>query len=713
MEHLFKDFGKVFIRTPIYSYASLFNEDGGTRNLDDLVRLRINDPVFLEALYWSSPQLVEAVSKFKEGGIKGAKEKKLMQTLKKYLIRASTRCTPYGIYAGTGIADIGIEQEDQKPAMERKVRIDMGFMQSLKSAIESDPGVYPHLFYTLNNSLYPIPGQYRFMETIIDKGACHYQLSSLEEHSGFLEEIMQLSKNKMISVDDVGTLAEKDTSKEELDYFINELIKSQFLVSELQIGLTGGDEVERFVGVLKRLMEKGVKQAEKYLQLFSSIQAILIQFDKLTIGHLPLEQINDLRSLLEECGIEHADHLFHADLKQSIPGIVFSKEKLKEIGQAVIALGKLSSHPSPQEVEIERFKKIFTQKYETRELPLSEALDPEFGIGFPAKDSIGNAGFNPLIENLDVENEHYQKSDTENCENWLRDKREASPPALFNETIEIKEADLKDFADKSGDLPFTFSAMGSLLPGGKILLESIGGTHANSLLGRFAYLDPEMMNVCKEVSGKEKETDQQAIFAEIIFIPEGRIGNIARRPVLSDYEIPLLAGAATGEKQIQVNDLMVSIQDDEVILRSKKLDQRIIPRLSNAHNYTRSVVPAYQFLCAIQQQGKCRFGIIPEDLSSKKRFQRRIVYKNFIFHRACWFLYKRDIKAIVASGDPLTELRAYFFKWNVTRFICFAEGDNELWIDTHNESYLELLLEEIKCRNTIESGTDDCHLNFD
>jgi hypothetical protein len=84
-----------------------------------------------------------------------------------------------------------------------------------------------------------------------------------------------------------------------------------------------------------------------------------------------------------------------------------------------------------------------------------------------------------------------------------------------------------------------------------------------------------------------------------------------------------------------------------------------------------------------------------------------------MFHRACWFLYKRDIKAIVASGDPLTELRAYFFKWNVTRFICFAEGDNELWIDTHNESYLELLLEEIKCRNTIESGTDDCHLNFD
>src|SRR3569623_1019128 len=163
MEHLFKDFGKVFIRTPIYSYGSLFNENKETKNLDDLVRLRINDPVFLEALYWSSPQLLEVVSKFKEGGIKGAKEKKLMHTLKKYAIRAATRCTPYGIYAGTAIAGIGIQQQHSNNTRERKVRIDMGFLQTLRAAIESDPAVYPHLWYSVNNSLYSIPGQYRFM----------------------------------------------------------------------------------------------------------------------------------------------------------------------------------------------------------------------------------------------------------------------------------------------------------------------------------------------------------------------------------------------------------------------------------------------------------------------------------------------------------------------------------------------------------------------
>jgi hypothetical protein len=66
MDELFKDFGKVFLRTPIYSYTSLFDDNNATKNLEDLVRLRIGDPVFLEALYWSSPQLFEAVLKFKE-----------------------------------------------------------------------------------------------------------------------------------------------------------------------------------------------------------------------------------------------------------------------------------------------------------------------------------------------------------------------------------------------------------------------------------------------------------------------------------------------------------------------------------------------------------------------------------------------------------------------------------------------------------------------
>jgi lantibiotic biosynthesis protein len=715
MQKLFKDYGKIFVRTPMYSYTSLFTAPNETKNLDDLVHFRLHDPVFLEALYWSSPQLFEAVLKFKEGEVKGVREEKLMQTLKKYLIRASTRCTPYGIYAGTAITDIGIQQENQNSAMERKVRIDMGFLQSLKSAIESDPAVYPHLFYSLNNSLYRIPGQYRFIETIIENGACYYQLSSLE-YSEFLEKIIALafkgdedtthgrvnSKSLMLSLDNIYHLAENDTPKEAFNDFARELIKSQFLVSELQIGLTGGEDLERYVRIMKGLMRKGVQEAKKYLLLFTSIEHILNWFQMAPIGNLPIQEIKDLKTLLNESGIASPEHLFHADLRQSInDDFVFTKQQVKEIEQGIIALGKISCNPSPQQADINRFKKLFLEKYGTRDIPLCEALDPEFGIGFPANERIGDAGFNSFTEKVNT-SQSTQKQVAENYKALLQNKGEEMNHDHLNESIEINEEDLKELTDRISDLPVTFSVMGHLLPGGKILLEDVGGAPANALAGRFAYLDKDMLEVCEEISATERHMNKEVVFAEIIFIPEGRIANIARRPVLSEYEIPLLARPSAEENQIPVNDLLVSVQDNEIILRSGKLHQRVIPRLSNAHNFSNSLVPAYKFLGALQQQGKYSFGIGRADSESNKHFLPRIVYRNIIFRRRCWFLYKSDISTIVKAGDPMKELSSFFLKWHVPRFICFAESDNELFIDTHINDYLSLLVSEIKTRNTVK-----------
>ena len=59
MNELFKDHAKVFIRTPLYSYQSLFDDNNETKSLDDLVRLAIQDSVFMEALYWTQQRLIK------------------------------------------------------------------------------------------------------------------------------------------------------------------------------------------------------------------------------------------------------------------------------------------------------------------------------------------------------------------------------------------------------------------------------------------------------------------------------------------------------------------------------------------------------------------------------------------------------------------------------------------------------------------------------
>ncbi len=311
----FKDFGKIIIRRPLYSYLTLFNQDNETKNLEELVHCRLNDPVFMEGLYWSSPQLYNAVLKYKEDNFKSSKANKLMSTLKKYLIRASTRCTPYGIYAGSAIANIGNHELLSGAGMERKVRIDVGLLQQIKNTLEVDPLVWPHLRYSVNNSLFVIPGQYRFIESVIENGKTRYQISSIDQ-AEHLEKIITLAKKRTISLMDIYSLLKNEFGYKEVEGFVQELIKNQFLISELQLGATVENDFERIKEIVERLKEEDVKGLNKYIALFSAIDNILKKFIKLPIGKLPVKEITDLEILLDECGVEdREEHIFQADLK--------------------------------------------------------------------------------------------------------------------------------------------------------------------------------------------------------------------------------------------------------------------------------------------------------------------------------------------------------------------------------------------------------------
>ena len=45
---------------------------------------------------------------------------------------------------------------------------------------------------------------------------------------------------------------------------------------------------------------------------------------------------------------------------------------------------------------------------------------------------------------------------------------------------------------------------------------------------------------------------------------------------------------------------------------------------------------------------------------------------------------------------PIENLKEFFNKWNVPQFVLIVQGDNDLLIDTHNPSFLEILLNEIQ-----------------
>src|SRR5262249_42838039 len=137
----------------------------------------------------------------------------------------------------------------------------------------------------------------------------------------------------------------------------------------------------------------------------------------------------------------------------------------------------------------------------------------------------------------------------------------------------------------------------------RLLFAGASGPSGARLLGRFCHSDPELADAVAAHLRAEEALRPDALFAEIVHLPEGRVGNILARPTQRDYEIPYLGRSGRPEaQQIELGDLRVSVVGERVVLRSARLGREVLPRLSTAHNFG-TQPGVYRFLCQLQEQG--------------------------------------------------------------------------------------------------------------
>jgi len=184
----------------------------------------------------------------------------------------------------------------------------------------------------------------------------------------------------------------------------------------------------------------------------------------------------------------------------------------------------------------------------------------------------------------------------------------------------------------------------------------------------------------------QKETNYHSdkILAEIVHIPESRTGNILRRPILRNFEIPYLSNSGVAmEYQIGLNDLMVSIKNNAIVLRSKKHNKVIIPCLSNAHNFSNKSLPIYHFLADLQSQNvKPIYNFSWGVLETHYNYFPRVVYKDIILCKAKWSVTKKEIESFYTQKrsfllNPITVWRT---NRNIPRFVNLVHFENTLLI---------------------------------
>jgi len=258
------------IRTPLFSlnfHEKLFIK--GEIELITLTKLwSIN--TIKEAIFLASPELYNQLENYLLRGIENSdKSERLKQTFLKYLIRASTRCTPFGLFAGvtTGYFNkstvIKLKPNRQ---FNRVTKFDTNYLSSLLNHISNINVIKEQLLFYPNTTLYKVADQYRYVEFQLKETKCSYSIE-VAEFTTYLEKIISISKRGETINELANSLVVNDISFDDAKSFIEILINNQILVSELELSVTGEDTLASIIRVLNKLNNtKGIVETLKSLQ---------------------------------------------------------------------------------------------------------------------------------------------------------------------------------------------------------------------------------------------------------------------------------------------------------------------------------------------------------------------------------------------------------------------------------------------------------------
>jgi lantibiotic biosynthesis protein len=688
---------EIVLRTPLFPFCETISEE-------TIVQAAANT-LFMEAVYLASPSLHSELQKLKQGGISNQKEKKkILVSAAKYFQRMSSRCTPFGLFATTSLVEWKDAETDisfNTASFNRYTRLDMHFLGAFMQKLNNEEVIKSRLKFFPNNSLYPLGTEYRFTEYVYENERRIYRTSSVER-SEYLQQLIEACRNGLTIQQMTAVLIKDEISEAEATEFINEAIIAQVFVSELSPAVAGMDMMQQVIHILQQINTDASPVITSYLSQLKCIQQLLQKADANKINDFAtyqeiLDKLTITEVLFEGGKIFQTDS-FRYPVHSSVNNNI--RQQLIETLLFADRLNKSNVNESLTE-----FAKKFTERFEQQEIPLLYALDTETGIGYsnyrnidllPLADGIvpvrqGNA--TTTIQLNTIQSILFQK---------LLDAHQAKA-----REIELTGEDIPEVEHSFTEWPPSFSITFRLIKEKehKIFFEFAGNPSANNLLGRFAHGHPGIHELINHITNEEEIHNPDVIFAEVVHLPENRLGNILLRPSFRKHEIPFVSVSSRSEKdQIPLADIVIRVRNGKVYLYSKKMRKCIIPRLSSAHNYSHNALPVYNFLCDLQtQELKTFFGFNWGSLAVYFEFLPRVTYRHTILSPATWQLKKEKIKLLLGyiQKNEKDNIAVFFKQHYIPQYIVLADGDNELLVDTNSILSLQAFCSTVKKREFI------------
>lgn len=586
------------------------------------------------------------------------KDKKFISLLK-YLIRSSTRTTPYGLLSGVVRGSFNDFEDFHIGDFKKKVNIDLEWLLKFSKTCEKKAGNKLRLCF--NNSI-----------------ICHedriYKIwaSCYAEKKGEIDIKNTNAIKRLIKFCPYGVYKSKSEIYEHLmcEYktnvnsvfikFINELIESEILISDFRIPTVNIAQTDY---LLSKLNFYGLKEEYKNLE---SICIRLNRYNDIEINSIDSTKL-------------------YAELMKEMEKICVCNNYIKYD----MYLSEIVKHPNCEKKDIVNFYNflnkfdngkyiysnyynLFLDKYGYSCVKYLDMIDPIHGIGYPEKDPSEKNSVNyKKVFNLLFKN----KKRTVDL-SVLEDKLQ------FGD-LELGDAELSFYVQKDGN---NYKYLCSPLVGSNMIGKSYG---------RFSYLFKE---------GKFMNYEGNIEKVELSFIPDQeRIANVLSCESNSNMILELSMFSESEKKYINLQDLYVFPREGKLHFYNSKdnlVMDFISTNMTNPQLFPK-VLRTLVFLTEAKYSNPFILFQYINEFYSHIMYRPEICYKNFIISSERWTLGSELFGQVDNYNEFIKEFDILKKDNQINNKVYVGNGDNYLLLNIENDIHKRIMYEMIRKDNIV------------
>jgi thiopeptide-type bacteriocin biosynthesis protein len=611
-------------------------------------------------------------------------DSRLARTLHHYLVRMSSRPTPYGLFAGAALvswSDRSDVEVSARPALTR-TRPDMKWLLGLVSAMEADPAVREQLSYVANPRLVEhagrlfVPADGRD-DRRSDDGASAISLRA----SRVVRRAVASTRTPIRHAELLADLvAFSGASRADVERLVQQLWVRGVLLTNLRPPLTNHDPARYVAAQLA-----DIPAADRETTLLRRALDAMAEWDE---DSGPVAETS-YRRLIEIARIPDAPWSTEppqVDVAVPLAGSHIHRAVARDAAKAAELLLRLNPEPHPVS-HIGAYRARFNDRYGLdRPVRLLDLLDPNVGLGSPYG---GEPAVSPprrtdrdeLLMRLATDAQRDGTSVITLDESVLAALCIPLTPAEAPRSLEVST--------------FVLACSAADVDAGNyqiVVGPNLGARAAGRTLGRFSdLLGTPARAALSDTHAREAKLTPGVVFAELVYLPRGdRDANVAVRSHPRDYEI--VVGTTPGvlaDHVIPLDGLYVESTGERLRLRWPARDTEVV--VTSGHMLNPLSGPDIcRFLAELDEDARIPFR--PFDwghaalLPALPRVQvGRIVLCPARYRASESLCAAAEANAPAVFSDAVAAWRS---RWRVARFIHVGFSDNRLLVDLDSSFHL-------------------------